>query len=229
MVGSRPISVSITTQRRVEMQRIRSLAVTALACLFVFLFASAAWAAPALQLQWGKDTNAVQACDDLDSRAPIINVIEFVTGDVDSGTAGNYWAYDEYTRHIQVYQNATEGSFCASVDYQGSFKPIAGQQSPGANHTPLLGDKDNGRMQGGYVGTIVGTLLTNPEWVTNGNVGSYDYACNPDGTDCKYVSWISKYFEPSATFSYVNWGWIYRAGKYGTWVNADNGNSGDIQ
>jgi hypothetical protein len=37
-----------------------------------------------------------------------------------------------------------------------------------------------------------------------------------------------QYFEPGYGFSFDFWGWIYRAGRDGTWVNASTGSSGDI-
>ena len=84
-------------------------------------------------------------------------------------------------------------------------------------------------MHGGYPGTITGTLGSESEGPTQGVVGSYDYGCNPSGSSCVYVSWISKYFNDGASFDYVVWEWIYRAGKNGTWINADSGSPGDIR
>lgn len=211
------------------MQRVRSsLSVLALGCLLAFIgfmaFAAVAWAAPAaLQLQWGKDINAVHACDELAAQAPVINVVEFVRNDIDSGFNGN-WAMDNYTRHIQVYANG-DGTFCASVNYQGTFTTIEGL-SPGAG-LPLQSGI-TGRMQGGYVGIVTGTLRNEPAWPTQGVVGSFDYGCNASGSTCQYVSWISQYFD-GASFNYIVWEWIYRGGKNGTWINADSGSPGDIR
>lgn len=41
---------------------------------------------------------------------------EKVINDVDSGLAGNYWAVDTCTRHIQVWAQ-TDGYYCAVVDF----------------------------------------------------------------------------------------------------------------
>ena len=41
-------------------------------------------------------------------------------------------------------------------------------------------------------------------------------------------NWVGQYFESGYNFTYEWWGWIYHAGKHGTWVNSIDGNSGDI-
>jgi len=194
-----------------------------------FAFTRIAYAAPGPQLQWQKSVNVQQNCANLNPDALIINVLEDVLNDVDSGFHGN-WAIDNYRRHIMVFANADD-SFCASLTYEGEFQPQAGALSPGPGAAVvLIGGKDNGHMQGGYVMYIEATLLDNPTWPTRGVVGPpVDYGCNLSGSTCQYTSWLAQYFENITVSDQEWWGWIYRAGKYGTWVNAIDGSPGNIQ
>lgn len=157
---------------------------------------------------------------------PVINVREKVLNDVDSGISGNYWAYDTVTRTIKAW-NLGDGTFCVTVNYEDSkFNAIAGQRSPG--DTGVLSGKEKGEFEGGYRGIVTGTLLSDPAWPTKGSVGTVDYRCDVNGTCPGYVSWMGQYFASGYGFEYGFWGWVYHGGKYGTWINADSGNSGDI-
>jgi len=180
-----------------------------------------AFAAPHT-LNWGTEVNASE-CEKVGK--PVINVVQSVVNDVDSGLGG-YWAFDNYTKHIQVWRATTLGEYCAVVKYAGQFDAQAGQTSPGAGGS-LDGDED-GTFEGGYRATVTGTLLNTPSWVTRGSVGKFDYACNLSANCSGYVSWIAQYFEPGYVFDYDWWGWIYHAGNNGSWVNSIDGNSGDI-
>lgn len=145
---------------------------------------------------------------------------------VDSGEGGNYWAFDNLTRQIQLWSTNTTNEYCAVVSYQGKFDGQAGQTSPGSTGT--LDGSEDGSFQGGYRATITGTLLPTPLWQTRGSVGTTDYNCNLAGNCPGYVSWTGKYFTGGYTFDYNWWGWIYHGGNNGTWVNSVDGNSGDI-
>lgn len=160
----------------------------------------------------------------------VINVEEKVKNDVDSGFGGN-WAFDNYERHIKVWQTE-EGSgttWCATVRYEGKFTAVAGQTGPGG--TGVIGEDVKGEMRGGYRATFNGTLKTEPLWPTHGFVGTVDYGCDLSGSACGYVSWTGQYFDNVTDFAQPWWGWIYKAEKkHGTWVNqidvlpADSGN-----
>ena len=158
--------------------------------------------------------------------APVVNVEVRVINNADSGIAGNYWALDALKRHITVWKTTTAGTFCATVRDEGKFRTFAGQQSPG--NTTVLSGNERGEIKGGYVGTITGSLLASPLWKTKGHVDTIDYQCDVSGNCPGYVSWLSRYFNPGYGFDYLWWGWTYRGGKFGTWVNAVSGNLGDI-
>ncbi|MBI4130762.1 hypothetical protein HY468_05570 [Candidatus Roizmanbacteria bacterium] len=178
--------------------------------------------AAAEHLNWGSQINAGQ-CDKVGK--PVVNIVQKVVNDVDSGQAGNYWAFDNLTRKIQVWETNTAGEYCAEVSYQGEFDGQAGQTSPG--NTGTLDGSEDGTFQGGYNATITGSLLSAPLWQTRGSVGTTDYDCDIDGNCPGYVSWVGQYFTPGYGFAYNWWGWIYHNGN-NVWVNSVDGNSGDV-
>jgi len=179
-------------------------------------FAIAALGASSVAAYGGPQTSAA-ACD---GGKLVINVTHKVVNDADSGVGGNSWATDNYQRHIQVWQ-AADGTFCATVDYQGQFVTNAGL-SPSGDGTVTAGLK--GTFNGGYSTThFTGTLNPTPLYATRGNIGTFDYALGAN-----VWSWTSTYFSSTAGFDLAWWGWQYRAGSHGTWINSMDGNSGDI-
>jgi hypothetical protein len=175
----------------------------------------------------------------------VINVVEKVKNDVDSGQMGN-WALDAFTRTIKVW-NVGPDQWCASIPYTGTFAAQAGQLSPG--HTSSTGGTLTGDEVGPFNGSahilITGQLYVSDttNWPLKGNVRGgavVDYACDMAGNCPGYVSWASKYFNTSdANFAFNTdvWGWTYTghdcclpdAGKAdGVWRNFYSGNSGDI-
>jgi len=172
-------------------------------------------------LNWGSQLNAAQC----GSGRMVINVTEKVVNDIDSGVGGNNWAFDDYIRQIQVRETGS-GTYCAVVRYHGSFTTIAGF-SPQNTGTVAAGI--TGTFEGGFRATITGTLLSSPGWSTHGFVGTFDYACDATTSVCPgYVSWLGQYFSAVGGFDQPWWGWIYRTECNGTWVNASDGNLGDI-
>ncbi|MGE5041269.1 MAG: hypothetical protein ACM3IJ_00005, partial [Candidatus Levyibacteriota bacterium] len=170
---------------------------------------------------------------------PVIDVTQKVQNDADSGQAGNYWAFDYYIRHIKVWQTATgteesPNTYCAIVKYDGRFYAIPGQAGPGSTSLsgPLINTNTNepvnGDMSGGRRATITGTLKSSPAWTMNGNVGTTNYQCDISGNCPGVISWPGQYFDAGYSYNDDWWGWIYKAGSHGTWINAISGNSGNI-
>jgi hypothetical protein len=194
-----------------------------LAVAVLALFAAPTWAAP------GFNPNAQlnkKECSPLAGNRPIIDVNEKVVNDADSGLAGNYWAFDTYTRHIQVWEQV-DGNFCAVVDFNGAkFNAVAGQESPG--ETGILTGNEDGTFDGGYRAVINGSLLATPTWKVKGNVGTFDYQCDLNGNCPGYVSWIDQYFEPTFGFTYSWWGWAYKGAHNHLWINSSDGTNGDV-
>ena len=153
----------------------------------------------------------------------VLNITYKIENSMDSGIAGNYWAYDFLNRHIQVRQTG-ENEYCAEVRDTGYFVTVEGR-SPGDTDDIAAGIE--GRVNGGYVMTIQGSL--DPTYDTFGNIGVFDYECNPVSGVCENAfNWIAAYFSAGFSYSYQEWGWKYHTAKNGTWINSSDGNSGDI-
>ncbi|MCL4524052.1 MAG: hypothetical protein M1451_09095 [Acidobacteria bacterium] len=201
------------------------LVILAVAALILSL-APSAKAKPSERLNFGTQLNAAE-CNTSGAKL-VINVIQQVIQDIDSGMAGNYWAYDQYNRHIQVWQ-LTSNSFCAVVKYTGSFSTV---QGTGPGGTGTVSGGVTGTMEGGYRTTVfTANLKAIPEWKTKGNIGSFNYGCDATGRTCDdtvRVFWGDKYFTDINGFDQTWWGWVYHAGDNGSWVNSSDGNSGDI-
>lgn len=186
------------------------------------LLVSVAFAAPE-RLNFGAQLNAGQ-CNSAETGVMVVNVVQRVVNDADSGFASPVWAMDDLTRHIQVWQVAP-GAFCATVRYQGSWVTVAGPSPMGLG---TIAAGITGTMEGGYTAIITGTLKAVPDAKTNGSIGTVDYACSPTTGECpKAFPWMKLYFEPGYAYSMPFWGWIYHGGNNGTWVNAEP-SSGDI-
>ncbi len=197
------------------------LGVSALLAAALVIPAAVAAAPPTQGQNWGKYINA-SAC----SGTLVVNVTFGVTNDADSGVAGNYWAYDNYQRQVQVWQ-VDAGTFCVIARYEGQFTTVA-TTSPGGNGPISAGH--TGTFAGGYQSTFTGTLLSSPSLPTTGYIGSFNYgwAGNPAAGAPTPFSWVGTYF--STTGSWVDgfWGWVYQGGSCGTWYNNSFGTSGDI-
>jgi hypothetical protein len=195
---------------------------TALATALVLaLAATPAFAAPGKPPKLNKHQLQRKTC----GKGPlVINVEQKVVNDVDSGTHGNYWAFDAYTRSIQVWRIGT-GNYCAIVHYTGEFRTIAGA-SPGGSGT--VGEGVTGHFEGGYRMDFGGTLLAHPSAKKHGSIGTYDYRCTSTGSCPGSVYWVSLYFSNVTGDDFDWWGWLYKAGKNGTWLNSIDGARGDI-
>jgi hypothetical protein len=190
---------------------------------FVLLSAASVFAAPGEHLNSGAQLHSgVSACP---SGPLVINVVEKVLNDDDSGVAGNAWALDDFVRQIQVVDMGG-GTFCATVKYQGSFTTFAGI-SPGG--TGQVGAGVVGTFEGGYASTVFSaTLKSTPGARVRGSIGTFDYACDAAFNCPGAVDWTTLYFDNVSGFDLAWWGWTYHAGNNGSWVNAISGNTGDI-
>ena len=193
----------------------------------VMLASPPASAIPREHLNWGQKLSASDtSCP---PGEPVINIVHKVVNDADSGTGG-FWAFDEYVRKITVVEIGTD-EYCATAKYEGSFETF-GSNSPGCGDAGTCGTDDGtvaagvlGTFQGGYSAIITGTL--SPSFRTKGSIGKFDYDCDMSGT-CTAFNWVDAYFDAGWGFIFDWWGWIYRGGNNGTWINQADGNSGDI-
>lgn len=155
---------------------------------------------------------------------PVIDVTQKVKNDVDSGfgvnayfpTEANNWNVESYTRRIKVWSVGTD-TWCATVAYDGNFDAFYKQTGPGG--VGLIGADVDGEMNGGYRSTAFTGVLA-PVWPTHGNVGTTDYNCDLHANCPGRVDWVAQYFPGYSGFDLEWWGWIYKAGGHGTWINA---------
>ena len=154
----------------------------------------------------------------------MIDVVQKVVNDVDSGVRGNVWAFDDYHRSIEVRQLGTN-NYCAIVRYHGDFRTIAGV-SPSGGGTVV--DGITGHFQGGYRMDFNGTPIAQPTVKTHGSIGTFDYRCNSARNCPGSVYWVSLFFTGVTGDEFDWWGWLYKAGENGTWLNSIAGVRGDI-
>ncbi|HEU5348392.1 MAG TPA: hypothetical protein VFU63_07245, partial [Ktedonobacterales bacterium] len=142
----------------------------------------------------------------------IVSVTQSIVNDIDSGEAGNYWAFDTVRRSITMW-NVGPNQYCAIVNYYDStFHAIAGQTSPGKGGT--LTGEEYGSFAGSILYTINGTFdVSNPAaWPQFGVVNhgaTTDYQCDLSGNCPGWVSFLNQYFDAGYTFDSPQWGWTY--------------------
>jgi hypothetical protein len=193
----------------------------------LLIFACLITATPAVAQPhaFGQQLSAAQ-CDPGQNKL-VLNIVFQVSNDADSGVGGHYWAIDSYMKHVQVWDMG-DGFFCAQVKYNGSFVTVDGKSPSGVGHVDA---GVTGTMEGGYNATFFGTWAPGTKR-TKGNIGSQNYACiiTAGVPSCNYptTSWVDDYFDSVTGFTQNFWGWTYRAGDNGTWVNSSTGNTGDI-
>jgi hypothetical protein len=185
----------------------------------------AALASPGLKLD--KQAIAGKQCT-VDGATKLVDVHFALVNDYDSGFAGNAWANDTIDRHLRVW-SLDDGTFCAQVADHGTFVTFAG---PSPSGTATVSAGVEGKLDGGYVSTLfTGTLDPTPLYASHGDLGTYDLQCT-DASNCPgaHPSPLS-YFSSTVGFDLAQWGWIYHAGKHGTWLNQDDvaaADGGDI-
>jgi len=175
------------------------------------------------RLDWRKHLSAYS----LHGRPDVQATVEVVNSK-DSGHQG-YWAYIDHTRTLRAWE-LDDDRYRLVAQYTGSFDAVEGRQTPGESSGPTLSGDESGSFQGGYAATIEGTMRDDPEWDTRGHVGTVDYEAEIPGPSppSGYVDWVGQYFDYDS-FEYEWWGWIYRGGRYGTWVSASTKECGDIR
>jgi hypothetical protein len=190
---------------------------------------------PRASAQASADNHArlVFHCDVASTATPIVDVQEFVTGDADSGFQGA-WAYDTYLRSIQIW-SLGGNTYCANLNYEGTFAAIAGATSPGLGSTNTLNGTETGHLFGGYVSTIFQgqfAVADPSRWPAHGIVHPkpVDYQCDTSFNCPGDIDWTTKYFTNVSGFNLADWGWRYFASDKanGSWTNAAAGSFGDI-
>ena len=154
----------------------------------------------------------------------------------DSGGAGNNWAYDYFTRTAKItFRGVAPLSNCgvltghcyaytARLSDGGSFRTIAGQQSPNFGTYPgvLIKRQVKGSFHGyGLFTTFYATALPKARLVPHVVFGN---------NDPSYL-WPDLFFPSWATVTGVNendWGYYYHAPHHQRWVDASFNGSGQL-
>ena len=175
---------------------------------------------PLSALAYGGDQTNVSQC----GGKPVVNVTFTVSNDTDSAVGGGTWANDTINRHLQINQ-VSSGMYCAVVSDNGSFVTYDNASPQG---TGTVNAGVNGVINGGYRTVVfAGAAVSSPAYKSNGNLGNFDLQCdraqNCPGAHPTVSSYVSGW-DGSLDW----WGWQYSTPKNGVWVNAVDGNSGDI-
>jgi hypothetical protein len=203
------------------------------------LISAFSFAAPGNHLNWGYHLNASE--DACPPGVQVLNVKRKVINALDSGTGLNddgavWWANAGYVQQIKVVETEP-GKFCARVTSQGRFESVGGD-GPGCVNDSNCGIP-TGRLEAGVKGTFQGGAINTFEGVfnpgnmrTKGNIGTLDGQCDAStAAGCPasvFSAWRSDYFDSVTGLSWDWWGWVYHAGKNGSWVNGSDGNEGNI-
>ena len=143
----------------------------------------------------------------------------------DSGTCGNDWAQDLFTRNFTVNLPAVGGVYTVTEKFaKGRFLTFAGS-SPGACNA---GPGGTATVMEGIAGTFKGSFTIT---VTGGTFDPNGVCVKTDGM-CTTAGWVSGFFGGAATYDIPVFSFTYKAvGQgliYNQWTNADTGNIGDI-
>jgi hypothetical protein len=175
-----------------------------------------------VDLKLDKESISDKACKPKGAKVTqVVDVTYKLLNDLDSGFAGNNWANDTIDRHLRIWDEGN-GTYCAQIEDHGKFTTFAGD-SPSSFSTVSAGIK--GDIEGGYITSNIAGSFTTSAFPAKGNLGTFDLNTQSP------PSWAS-YFAPGYTAdAFSAWGWIYKAGQNGTWLNAlgvSKETSGDI-
>ena len=164
---------------------------------------------------------------------PVVAVAYGVQNDVDTGIAGNTWAFDTYTRSVRVWRRAP-GRYCSVSTYDGSFSSVAGPSPGGKSQLPA---GIRGTFKGASVVTFRGRLAPRSAPL-RGFLGVKDFACtsaDAKGRCAGTWDWLGDYFAGVVSFRYARYSFAYHASEGGsgtfsdTLVNGKVKYSGDIK
>jgi hypothetical protein len=162
----------------------------------------------------------------------------YVATTPDSGTCGNNWAIDLFTRAFIIFPQNSNGTWTVTERFNaGKFFTLGnGETGSGASPGACPSGIDNGhRLREGVSGTFSGSFTIT---VSSGFVYTPGQGCGSDETNssaqtddgCTTKGWIERAFPTvsyGSTATITNFSFTYHALGL-TWVNAQAGNSGDI-
>lgn len=152
----------------------------------------------------------------------------YTSTSLDSGTCGNNWAIDLFSRNFAVTLPANgDGTYTMKETFaKGHFSTLKGQ-SPAAcdnsyvDHGATIAEGVSGSMSGSFTIIVTAGVLNVNGSCTLGSDGQ-----------CTTAGWVSGFFGPTATYAIPQFNFRYTAKNQGlhwkSWTNADTGNLGDI-
>ena len=184
----------------------------------------------------------IQGGNEPTSNAPnlVVSATYKVVGDEDTGLAG-YWAIDNYTKTIQVWQTAPN-TYEIVATYNGTWTTFSGTTSP--ENSTMEPATATGTLTGAYIGTFTATnfnasatntIGTQNFGGTQSDIVKGTYSTQLGNTNSFDV--INYYFPGYSNFNYLQWGWTYTytngltipsTSNGGIWNNFATGNTGNI-
>ena len=143
------------------------------------------------------------------------------SGSPDSGTCGNNWANDTFSREFDVQQSG--GTVVLTEFFKdGHFVTVAGFSPGGCETGTGHGQLITGDVRGSFHGFLSGT-------VTGGTYNPNATCPNP----CTGGTFVPAFFGPAAMWNITSdWSFSYEAQGgdllFRRWTNAGSGNVGDI-
>ncbi len=152
----------------------------------------------------------------------VLDVRYRVQNDIDTGTRGNNWAFDNYVRTVRVWRKGTN-RYCSTSTYNGTFTTVAGA-SPGGTTTIPAGIR--GTVKGSSTNTFAARFSPSGQ-PTRGDLGTKNFGClssDRKGECSGTYDWLSAYFtsgEGFKSFKYTRYEFVYHAtdGGRGTWTD----------
>ena len=169
----------------------------------------------------------------------------YVASSPDSGTCGNNWADDTFSRHFTVFMDRLSGAILVVEQFKdGSFTtpsttPPNTNQSPNACNTALPPAGNGGTVAAGVTGDLHGYFIIEP--IVAGSQTSMDSHCDAiamTNANCDTTTFINTHFLPCypITCTVTTFFFHYTAADQGLisheWTNASpdrGGNRGDIR
>jgi hypothetical protein len=159
---------------------------------------------------------------------PVLAVSYRVQNDVDTGVAGNAWAFDMYSRGVRVWRKP-HGRFCSVSTYDGEFTSIAGT-SPGGKWQLPAGIR--GTFSGTSVTTFRAKLSPRAGAPLRGFLGTKDFACTSADVKGRCTGtwdWINDYFANVSGFRYARYAFRYHATQNGNGTFSDSLAGGKVR
>jgi hypothetical protein len=206
---------------------------------FIALFIFAVLAVAAVPLQAGR-SNVGPAVSGSFVDKP------YAAATPDSGTCGDNWAVDLFSRQFTVFPQNPDGSWTVQQKFlNGRFISLGNGQtgsapSPGAcNAGPDNGNQLREGVIGSFSGTFTITIDPGFSFVGTGGCGTlsdWPVAAGSGTTpgDCTTKGWIETHFPGSTyggTANVTSFNLVYKAriaGVVKSWTNSSAGNTGDI-